>query len=245
MTEQEVDQDWDVVSSMRRVLERNKDKHENLSHVKVYAALTLTPEGREVWDRYVRYYLNMEVVDYFFHVTSPEDVRTNLHIRGVADHVSYDRLTLHAYWVDADKAVPWEDAAAVAFKHFGKGIPTYNIDSISVLGPDFYEKCHGKLSSHRRDAFSAKKNHRETYAQWVVKAVNKQCEALRTRTLDRLKAQADVIMGSDAYAEAMRNAVLDRCKADVKAVMSRYSCLGDDVLRSALQEYVISDVMDL
>lgn len=219
---------------------------------RTYIAATLSPSGLELWHNAVEHFKRLAPASQTFKVHSAERVDTIFQFLVPDCRVDLGEL-------DVDTPRNWADH--LEFRHslppsavrdviaravvpsFRAGKPIYNIHPGVMMGVSEYESHTGdrlaKATRERLGNIRAK-----SYLTWIQQAVERSLRGLRMEAHRRIRSQVRSLVISEAFLEARKKAILTQCCTDVGEVMRRYSGLGDDVLRSAIREFLVSDSME-
>lgn len=219
---------------------------------RTYVAATLSPLGLNLWDRAVNHFLRMtpngcdmrvhdaQRVDVIFKFMTPDckvpltelDVDTP---KSWQEHLEV-RHSMVNYMIQeaiAEQIVP----------AYRAGKPIYGIHPALMMGVSEFESFTGeRIPRATRERFLRSKT--TTYEAWIRKVMERSFVHLRISTHRRIREQVRRATTNPDFLELKRQAILKQCCSDVADVLRRYSALGDDVLRSAVREYLVADSME-
>ena len=209
---------------------------------KIYPRLLATALGQVMWERIINRLLSMKVNDYAFKNSSGSgngdtSIKTEIYFQYLIDdgsidyqmfssefqiqNITSDHIVLTKFYLIKD------DPDDVILNCFGKdkGVPTFN--------------CTKSVCLDGRFKF---KNTVPSFSVWIWRQI--QDSKIYSDTQKRLHDQILNLFHSSEFRQNKLESQAQFACTEIKDIMMKYSWLGDDVLKRAIQTFVIGDVLD-
>lgn len=123
-----------------------------------------------------------------------------------------------------------DDLTNLARRNFGSTVPTFFCLPNTVFGENSGKK------RGRKDAPS--------FRSWAQDVLMERFSEIQLATQKRLDEMAKIIQETPAFQAEGKEALIRFAMGEITRVLRSYSFLGDDVLREALREFHIEEVME-
>lgn len=218
------------------------------SYDKVYASLVLTPYGKEIWEGFTSRYRDLSVRDYRFEVHGPSRFTMYVDLgkafQGRDGWMQEDNITEDSWRFKPDNITDMnlDGLSHLAWDQLsGKKVPSYNVDVYQTVGYSYCKQYGHPVLSSKRDKLD--RSRQSTFKDWFLnKFYALQSEFISGRVRS-LQGQIHTIKQSQDYKDRLQTAVMDQCMKDVGEVLAKYSELGDEALKRAIQSYVVDDII--
>jgi len=196
------------------------------SYEKIYRALMDTEDAKKLEERVQKAYSEACVIRFEFTLTVHDG-------RPVAVPMFYTQgpfrpFQLNCAYCPVMGVIERADFRNIARDHFGVDVPTFFCRKNTVL-----DGCRSERG--RVDTIS--------FSDWAVAEVETKYQKLRSVAEQRLNEQSQALRDAPDYSGKEQEYLVRCCHDDVVRVMSSYSFLGDEVLRDALREFQVAEVM--
>jgi hypothetical protein len=218
------------------------------SYDRIYKLLLDTAEGKELLASIRAKYENARITRHTFELKTHDErgnpmrpyasvvFHTNFHPEATFNRGGTNGNCHLSTWRLAEDA----DFDIIAKKHFGKegGVPTFNCQPETVFGTSVDKK----KQRGRKDA--------QSFSSWGRNHVDEIFKEDRLAAEKRLNEEAWAVMYNpgfevnEAFEAEKKSALVNFCMRDVREVLCKFSFLGDDVLREALREFAVADVLE-
>jgi hypothetical protein len=220
------------------------------SYDKVYVLLAKTPECRAVWEEIVSTYSSLKLLGYKFSVHTARDYSLHINIGdtflGGQDGFYMEEALGEVGWRFgcANIRKPYEDALyRAAWDHLVtlKDVPTYNVDPMQVVGAGFCKKIGmypGKEKAEKLD-----RSRQSTFKNWFIDQFDYSNSPFRNAVFSSIRAELELLKGTQEFKDRLRDSIVDQCMKDVAVTLGKYSTLGEDTLKKAIQNFVVEDTL--
>ena len=199
------------------------------SYIKIYAALEKTSECRALEQTLLRRIDSLAVtrVEWLLVRPSAIGVAADALPRFVVETCDgeFSKTTGPDLWIGADRFVAYSEVREVVKATFGvKGkVPTYFCKESTVVD-----------GSGNNESFHA----------WIKRAWSRKHMATTEAAGSCLAVQINRILASEQLQVDKRAFLVQSAIADIKAALGAYDHLGKEVLKEAIDEYIIHSIVD-
>jgi len=205
------------------------DNKKGSSYERIYQALLDTTEGKGIQARVKQAIENVRVTGYQFKLNSSDDGRPVAVPHFTTNWAKERSFTKNNIYCSVYDLFTTEEFNAIVEAHFEKDVKTFFCRKDTVL-----KGC--------RDERGRK--HISSFAAWAGTQIENLTADIRDAAVIRLESQATELASTADFLQDRHNALLRFCHDEVVQVMSRYAFLGTDVLKGALKEFCVADVME-
>ncbi len=201
------------------------DDKKGSSYERVYALLAATHEAVAIKSRVKHQLDTVCIKEWEFELQDGD--RPSVLAR-FKTHLPYHSFTLDNCRLEAYRLVGHDELQAIVENHFGRDVPTFFCRKSTVL-----EGC-----TRERGRAEAK-----SFSTWFLTQIEKDFVPIQNAAQARLLEAARAVAKTPDFLAEEQASLLRYCHDEIVGVMSKYSFLGEDVLKNAIREYVASDVM--